>query len=88
VDGRAADRGARAGGARALIALDSDRGAAESPAMATRKLVPQSIALEPVKAELLAVLSKETRIPRAALLREAVDDLLAKYLRLAKERSK
>lgn len=56
--------------------------------MATRKLKRQSISLEPVKAELLAVLSRETRVPRTALLREAVDDLLAKYLQLAKSRTK
>jgi len=56
--------------------------------MATRKRTSQSVALDAVKAELLAVLSKETRIPRSELLREAVDDLLAKYLRLAKGRSK
>jgi hypothetical protein len=56
--------------------------------MATSKRTTQSVSLDPVKAELLAVLARETRVPRAALLREAVDDLLAKYLRLAKKRSK
>lgn len=56
--------------------------------MATRKRTSQSVSLDPVKAELLAVLSRETRIPRAELLREAVDDLLAKYLRLAPTSSK
>jgi hypothetical protein len=56
--------------------------------MATRKRTIQSVSLDPVKAELLAVLSRETRIPRTALLREAVDDLLAKYLRRAPKGSK
>ena len=54
--------------------------------MAKQKRKTQSVALDPVKAELLALLSRETRIPRADLLREAVDDLLAKYLRLARAR--
>jgi hypothetical protein len=56
--------------------------------MATRKLTSQSVALEPVKAELLAVLARETGISKAVLLREAVDDLLAKYLRRATQGSK
>lgn len=56
--------------------------------MATRKRPTQSVTLDPVKAELLAILSRETRIPRAALLREAVDDLLAKYLRRASQADK
>jgi Arc/MetJ family transcription regulator len=51
--------------------------------MTRQKRKSHSVALDPIKAELLAVLSRETRIPRADLLREAVDDLLAKYLRLA-----
>jgi Ribbon-helix-helix domain len=55
--------------------------------MTMQKRRTHSVALDPVKAELLAVLSRETRIPRAELLREAVDDLLAKYLRLARERA-
>jgi hypothetical protein len=70
------------------MALDTGRDATESPHMATRKRASQSVSLDPVKAELLAVLSRETRIARSVLLREAVDDLLAKYLRLAKSRSK
>jgi len=56
--------------------------------MTTTKRTSQSVSLDPIKAELLAVLSKETRIPRAELLREAVDDLLAKYLRRASQGSK
>ena len=51
--------------------------------MTTRKRRSQSVTLDPVKAELLSVLARETRIAKADLLREAVDDLLAKYLRLA-----
>lgn len=47
--------------------------------MAPRKLRPQPIYLEPEKADLLDELSVETRIPKAALLREAVDDLLKKH---------
>jgi predicted DNA-binding protein len=44
-----------------------------------RKLHTQSLYLEPERAELLDRLAAETRIPKAVLLREAVDDLLAKY---------
>lgn len=75
-------------GARHPRVLDSDRDATESPLMATRKLTTRSISLEPVKARLLAVLARETRSSQAALLREAVDDLLAKYLRRAAQRSR
>lgn len=39
----------------------------------------QLILLEPDKARLLAELSAETRIPKQVLLRDAVDDLLAKH---------
>jgi predicted DNA-binding protein len=39
----------------------------------------QSLYLEPAKSALLDQLSDETRIPKAVLLREAVDDLLTKY---------
>jgi predicted DNA-binding protein len=42
----------------------------------------QSLYLEPAKSTLLDQLSDETRIPKAVLLREAVDDLLVKYKRL------
>lgn len=38
--------------------------------------------LDPEKFELLRQLAEDTRIPRAELLREAVDDLLVKYKRL------
>lgn len=50
--------------------------------MARRKLNTQSIYLEPEKAALLDRLAKETRIPKAVLLREAVDDLLVKFAKL------
>jgi hypothetical protein len=50
--------------------------------MTPRKLHAQPIYLEPDKAELLAELSVETRIPKAVLLREAVDDLLVKHRKL------
>lgn len=43
---------------------------------AKRDLVQQSIYLEPEKAALLATLSETTLIPKAALLRKAVDALL------------
>jgi hypothetical protein len=46
----------------------------------------QSIYLEPRKAELLADLAAETRIVKAVLLREAVDDLLTKYKKLRPKR--
>ena len=43
---------------------------------AKRDLVQQSIYLEPEKAALLATLSETTLIPKAVLLRKAVDALL------------
>jgi hypothetical protein len=52
--------------------------------MTPRKLRPQPIYLEPQKADLLDALAAETRIPKAVLLREAVDDLLKKYGQLPK----
>jgi hypothetical protein len=39
----------------------------------------QPLYLEPEKAALLNQLAASTRIPKAVLLREAVDDLLLKY---------
>jgi hypothetical protein len=42
----------------------------------------QTIYLEPDRATLLDTLSSETRIPKAVLRREAVDDLLVKYKKL------
>lgn len=46
-----------------------------------RNLHMQSLYLEPDKAGLLDALAKESRIPKAVLLREAVDDLLVKWKR-------
>ncbi len=43
---------------------------------------PQPIYLDDDKRELLDELSAETRIPKAVLLREAVDDLLVKHGKL------
>lgn len=54
--------------------------------MAPRKLQAQSIYLEPEQAELLNELAAETRIPKAVLLREAVNDLLEKYKKLQRPR--
>lgn len=42
----------------------------------------QALYLDYDKAALLADLARETKIPRAVLLRDAVDDLLAKYKKL------
>lgn len=42
----------------------------------------QSLYLEPDRADLLDALAEETRIPKASLLREAVDDLLVKFKKL------
>lgn len=47
--------------------------------MAPRKLHQQALYLEPEKAQLLDELAARTRIPKAVLLREAVDDLLTKH---------
>jgi predicted transcriptional regulator len=51
-----------------------------------RKLHTQSLYLDPEKAKLLDELATETRIPKAVLLREAVDDLLVKHGKLKAER--
>jgi predicted transcriptional regulator len=53
--------------------------------MPPRKLHAQPIYLEPEKADLLDSLAMETRISKAALLREAVDDLLIKHEKLKKQ---
>ena len=47
--------------------------------MAPRRMNQQALYLTPEKAELLDQLASETRIPKAVLLREAVDDLLTKH---------
>jgi hypothetical protein len=52
--------------------------------MTARKQHLQTIYLEPEKAALLGDLAATTRIPKAVLLREAVDDLLAKHGKLKK----
>ena len=50
-----------------------------SPPMGNRLMHQQPLYLQPEKAEALAKLSAQTRIPKAVLLREAVDDLLVKH---------
>jgi len=47
--------------------------------MTPRKLHQQALYLEPEKAQQLDDLARRTRIPKAVLLREAVDDLLLKH---------
>lgn len=44
-----------------------------------RKLHAQPLYLEPANAALLDLLSARSRVAKAVLLREAVDDLLKKY---------
>jgi hypothetical protein len=51
----------------------------DSAAMTPRKLHAQSLYLEPERAAALDRLATESRIPKAVLLREAVDDLLTKH---------
>ena len=48
----------------------------------------QALYLDHDKAKLLDELSAETRIPKAVLLREAVDDLLMKHGKLKAPRKK
>lgn len=50
-----------------------------SQEMTPRRLHQQALYLTPEKAETLDRLAAEARIPKAVLLREAVDDLLAKH---------
>ena len=52
--------------------------------MTPRNLRMQTIYLEPEQADLLDSLAKESRIPKAVLLREAVNDLLIKHGALKK----
>lgn len=52
----------------------------------TTKRHQQALYLDHDKAALLDALSEETRIPKAVLLREAVDDLLRKYGKLKEPR--
>jgi hypothetical protein len=49
---------------------------------AKRNKLLQSLYIEPEKSDLLDALATETRIAKAVLLREAVDDLLTKYKKL------
>ncbi|HEX2242140.1 MAG TPA: ribbon-helix-helix domain-containing protein [Gammaproteobacteria bacterium] len=58
--------------------------------MGKTKLTGLFAHLEPEKAAALKELSLETRIPRSALVREAIDMLLAKYgkLKAAKSRGR
>lgn len=49
------------------------------PGAATTYRASTIVYLDPPKMKALNQLSKDTRIPKAALLREAVDDLLRKY---------
>lgn len=50
--------------------------------MSQTKQARDTIYLDPAKLDLLKVLASETRIARAELLREAVDDLLVKYRKI------
>jgi predicted DNA-binding protein len=50
--------------------------------VAKREKHAQNLYLEPEKAKLLDELAAETRIAKAVLLREAVDDLLVKFKKL------
>jgi hypothetical protein len=50
--------------------------------MATTTRRQQSIYLDQDRAQLLDELARETRIPKAVLLRESVEDLLVKYKKL------
>jgi hypothetical protein len=50
--------------------------------MGKTKRHQQALYLDPAKAALLNELALETKIPRAVLLRDAVDDLLIKYKKL------
>lgn len=49
------------------------------PGAATTFRASTIVYLDPPKMKALNQLSKDTRIPKAALLREAVDDLLKKH---------
>ncbi|HLQ13104.1 MAG TPA: ribbon-helix-helix domain-containing protein [Steroidobacteraceae bacterium] len=49
-------------------------------AKATKRLLArETMYLEPANLEALTALAKRTRIPRAELVREAIDDLLVKH---------
>jgi Ribbon-helix-helix domain len=54
----------------------------DTSVVAIRKKHSQPLYLEPDRAELLNELADETRIAKAVLLREAVNDLLVKHKKL------
>lgn len=54
----------------------------DTPKKPNRTMARDTLYVDPAKFELLKQLSDSTRIPRADLLREAVDDLLAKHGKL------
>ena len=56
--------------------------------MTPRNKVLQSLYLEPEQAKLLDEIAIETRIPKAVLLREAVDDLFGKYKKLKRPKQR
>lgn len=47
--------------------------------MGKTKRATETLYVDPEKLELLRKLAEQTRIPRAVLLREALDDLLVKH---------
>jgi hypothetical protein len=67
-----------------IVAIDMSRHVPDDAGMTPRKLNMQTIYLEPEKAALLDDLAAATRVPKAVLLREAVDDLLVKHGKLKK----
>jgi predicted transcriptional regulator len=52
------------------------------------KRTAQLMHLDPDKVELLKELAAETRIPKSALMREAIDDLLVKHRKLRRPQGK
>ncbi|MCB1597619.1 MAG: ribbon-helix-helix domain-containing protein [Gammaproteobacteria bacterium] len=56
--------------------------------MAPRNMHAQTIYLDPDKADQLDALATQSRIPKAVLLREAVDDLLQKHGALKQKQPK
>jgi ribbon-helix-helix protein len=61
------------------MSLTCQRQAGYSWTMSPRNLHMQSLYLKPKKAEALDALAAKLEIPKAMLLREAVDDLLVKH---------
>lgn len=56
--------------------------------MGKTKLAPLFVHVQPLRAKQLTALSRQTRITRSALVREAVDLLLAKYGKLGRRPKK